>query len=225
MKQRSVKWIERRRGMVTASRFRDILTPPRSKADREAGRMSATAQTYFHQVLSEMITGCPTEEFRSKPTDWGNDWEPVAFEEAARLIEEKTGQRLHLPVGDLAFIQHPTERLIGCSPDGVLGDDALVEIKCGYNQATHLATVLRYEMPKEHKAQVHGGLWCSGRGRHLFVSFDPRYEGSAVDHLLITEVKRDEKYIRTELSPVVVAFRDELLSTYRSLEETRGVPF
>jgi hypothetical protein len=229
MKQRSVQWHRRRLGMVTASRFRDVLTQPRAKAARETGELSETAKTYLHECLAELITGLPAEEFTSKPTDWGNDWEPVAFEQAARLIQDKLGQRLHLPTDEFAFIQHPEEDMIGCSPDGVLGEDSLIEIKCGYNQKTHLETVLMAEMPEKHKPQVQGGLWCSGRKSYLFVSFDPRYEGSAVDPLLVTEVKRDEKYIRTELAPTVISFRDRLLDTYQDLilqhEKRHGVPF
>jgi len=80
MIQGSQEWIDARLGHVTASRFSDVLTQPRSKADKEAGNLSLTAERYMIDLIGEHLTQEPAEELKTYAMDWGNTWEPVARE-------------------------------------------------------------------------------------------------------------------------------------------------
>lgn len=224
LEQRSDLWRRLRLGTVTASRFKDPLTDPKTKAAKENGEWSETARSYMLEKLGELITGVPADRFRSAPTDWGAQWEATAFELAIPAIRERFGKEVSPPVGEFAFIHHATEQLIGCSPDGVIGDSGLLEIKCGYSPTTHLRTVLSGEMPEKHQPQVQGSLWVTGRQFYIFASFDPRFADAGMDPLFVIKVERDDIYIRHELAPRVLAFRDWLLAEYEKLTGSRA-PF
>jgi exodeoxyribonuclease (lambda-induced) len=230
IKQRSTEWRLQRLGMVTASRFKDVLTQPRTKKDKESGVMSATAQAYLHDCLAERLIGQPLDRFKSQPTDWGNEWEATALEAACGEVKERDGLEIELPEGKYAFMTHQTEDFIGCSPDGVCTDNTtLVEIKCPWRPSVHLDTVLNGWMPEKHKAQVQGSLWITGRQSYVFISYDPRYRGTPLQDLFVVRVPRDDEYIDTVLAPAVVAFRDELQATYDRIvaayKQTSGEPF
>jgi len=220
--QRSVEWRQLRLGSVTASRFHDVLTQPKSKEDRESGAWSATARAYMLEKLTEFLTGVPCDRFQSPPTRWGTEWESEAREKAIPVIKEQFGLDVQLPVGDMAFIRHPREDYIGCSPDGVLGPDALLELKAPWNPVNHLRTVMSGEMPKEHQAQIQGSLWIMERQCYVFCSYDPRLNGSGMSPLFYKLIPRDEEYIAL-LAPKVIAFRDWVLAEYERL--TGKAPF
>lgn len=213
LKQRSTAWRKRRLGVVTASRFHDVLTKPREKG----AEWSKTAETYLLEKLAELITCHPSDNFTSAPTRWGTEWEDEAFQRAIPVIEERFGERLDRPVGEFAFIEHPTESHIGCSPDGIIGDTGLLEIKAPYCSVNHLRTVVSGEMPDGHNQQIQGSLWVTGRTWYGFCSFDPRVEASGLDPLFVLKIMRDEQYIQKELAPKVLRFRDRLLDKYRSM--------
>lgn len=227
--QRSHQWRIKRAGMVTASRFADVMTQPREKYKKEQGLLSKTAETYLHELLAEMITGVPLDRFTSPATDWGIEHERMAFDQAVHKIEQLSGKQPELPVGENAFFEHPEEPGIGCSPDGILGDDGLLEIKCGYNPRTHLENVLGGWVPEKYKAQVQGSLWITGRTHYIFVSFDPRYEGTAIDPLLVVQVRRDDQYLENELAPAIIKFRNTVLDRYKEIladhRQRFSVPF
>lgn len=207
----------RRCGVVTASRFADILTNPRTKAAQYAGELSETAKSYLLEKLAELLTGQPADRFQSAPTKWGTDWESEAFEKAMPVVAERFGCAIGRPEGQFAFIEHATEQHIGCSPDGVIGDEGLLELKCPWNPVNHLRTVLSGEMPDKHAAQVQGSLWCTGRTWYAFCSYDPRLERSGVGALFVVRVARDDAYIERELAPRVTRFRDLLLEEHARL--------
>lgn len=213
LKQRTTRWRRRRLGVVTASRFHDVLTKPREKG----AEWSKTAESYLLEKLAELLTCTPADTFTSAPTRWGTEWEEEAFGRAIPVIEERFGAKLERPEGDFAFIEHPTESHIGCSPDGVIGDEGLAEIKCPWNPVNHLKTVRSGEMPEGHMAQTMGALWITGRKWYAFCSFDPRVAASGMDPLFVTKVFRDEAYIQKELAPRVLKFRDMLLAEYNKM--------
>jgi len=215
LKQRSTAWRKRRLGCVTASRFSDVLTKPQTKG----AEWSKTAESYMIEKLAELITCVPADNFTSAPTRWGTEWEAEAFDRAIPVIEKEFGRDLARPEGNFAFIEHETEPYIGCSPDGIIGDDGLLEIKAPYNPTNHLRTVMTGEMPDKHNAQVQGSLWVTGRMWYAFCSFDPRVEASGMNPLLVVKVMRDEQYIQKELAPKVLKFRDWLLSEYSKLAQ------
>ncbi len=206
-----------RLGICTASRFGDIMAPPRAKAAKEAGEWSETARSYMLEKVSELLTGVPADTFGSQATRWGMEHEDEARQRAIPLIAERFGLDVGLPEGWNAFILHPTEPGIGCSPDGLIGDTGLLELKCPWNPVNHLRTVLSGEMPEKHREQVQGSLWCAERHWYVFGSYDPRVELSGMDPLWICKVDRDDAYIDKVLAPRVLAFRDWVMETYERL--------
>lgn len=190
---------------------------------------SQTAESYLEEKLAEWIHCKPGDVWRSDATDWGMENEPLAFEASIPVIEEKFGEKLSLPVDDFAYIHHATEAHIGCSPDGVIGDNGLLEIKCPYNGAKWIAAKRAAErdewtVPNENIAQVQGSLWVSRRKWYAFCYFDPRVRASGIDPLLVIKVERDNDYIDNVLAPKVIAFRDYLRAEYKKLTDGKG-PF
>lgn len=200
-------WKNARLGLASASRFKDVNTEPKSKADKENGVLSATAKSYMLELIAEIVTGKQVELF-GKPLDWGKDNEKKA------QIEYAFEQGV---VVDEVGICITDDLLIGASPDGFIGTDGGLEIKCPYNSANHIATVISGEMPKEHMPQVQGNLWVNDRLWWDFVSFDPRIEGKG--RLFITRIYRDEEYI-AKLQKKLDAF---IIEMKRILKESFGI--
>lgn len=193
-------WKQQRLGMVTASRFSDCWNPTSKTADR-----------YLADLLAELLTGEPSDDFESKETRHGKAHEDAAIESYERLCGFKTRKT--------GLIYLPGEPFIAGSPDRLVGDDGLVEVKCPYRSAIHLLTVMRGRMPDEHKAQVQGNLWITGRKWADFVSYDPRVVEEC--RLFVVRVPRDDVYI-AELSEVVKLFRDRLVQQIQVLSKERS---
>jgi hypothetical protein len=136
----------------------------------------------------------------------GTETEPQAREYYAGLNG--------VTVEQIGFIQLGDD--IGSSPDGLVGDDGMIEIKCPF-PSTHLGYILKGSLPSEYKAQVQGGLWVSGRKWTDFISFDPRVKSRPFWSI---RVERDEKYIG-ELARAVQVFVEEL----QTLTEKVSTPF
>lgn len=190
-KQGTDEWLAERLGHATASNFAAILTKGRSKSQPWGDTATSLALT----LAAERLTGRPAEGFRSAATDWGNEHETaavVAYEIAQGETVETAG-----------FIRHPLLDWVGGSPDGLIGDDGILEAKCPWTSREHVRTVWGGVMPEQHKAQVQGNLWVTGRDWCDFVSFDPRMPESCA--LFITRVERDAEYIQS-LADRVEAF-------------------
>jgi len=198
------EWLMERLGHVTASRFADVLKQPRSKAAREDGDLSGSAEGYMRELMCELLTNKPARQIESEATRHGKRWENTARE----AYMKHTG----LKVEQVGFIKHPTERFVGCSPDG-LTDDAGLEIKCPIDAQNHLSVLLD-GVPKKHMAQIQGGMWVCGKTRWDFVSYHDDFHKD--QRLLVIQVARDEQFIDT-LFRAVLAFRDEMLSRMQSL--------
>lgn len=180
MEQRSNEWFKERWGRATASRFADIMAVGRN------GQPLATRKNYLSELVIERLTEPPEEDtgFKSAAMEWGIEYEPVAL----LAYELETGNQ----VSNAFFEKHPKLEA-GASPDGYVGDDGLIEIKCP-NSATHLETLKTKQIPSQYYPQVQGQLWITGRKWCDFVSYDPRYPANA--QLFITRVERDEDYIK-----------------------------
>lgn len=180
--QGSNGWQKLRLGLISASRFKDVLSEPRSKADKEAGNLSGTAEAYMNTLIAEILTG-EQEEISGKALDWGNE-----HEDAARAEYEFDYNQ---SVDQVGICIHES-LMYGASPDGLVGDDGMIEIKCPFISKNHVSTVIN-GMPKEHMPQIQGNLLVNGRQWCDFISFDPRIDG---DHrLYVQRIERDEKYI------------------------------
>jgi putative phage-type endonuclease len=196
--QGSPEWLAARAGVCTASRFKDVLATV--KVGEASGR-----RNYRWQLVTERLTGQPCESFHNAAMQWGTDNEP----HARKAYEAETGDL----VGLSGLILHPSVALVGCSPDGLIGDDGGIEIKCPANSVVHVET-LSGGMPSEHRAQVQGAMWVTGRKWWDFVSFDPRMPDKL--RLYVERVKRDDAYIAT-LEAAVLQFLAEVDRQHQGL--------
>lgn len=178
VEQGSQEWKQARLGLVSASRFKDVMTDPRSKS----ADMSGTAYSYMCELIAEIVTGEQTE-IKGAALEWGTINEP----EARDLYDMN-----YADVQEAGLILHDSRRY-GASPDGLIGDDGMIEIKCPYNSTNHIKTVLSGDVPKEHIPQIQGNLMVNGRRWCDFISFDPRISGKG--RFFVKRVYRDDEYI------------------------------
>ena len=158
MDQRSAEWFAARLGKATASKIADIMATTKSG-------YSTSRANYAAQLICERLTGTPTETFSNAAMAWGTEKEPEARDAYAmyRLCEVK----------EVGFADHPTIPMAGASPDGLVGDDGLVEIKCP-NTATHIETLRTKAVPAKYVKQMMWQMACTDRQWCDFASYDPR---------------------------------------------------
>lgn len=177
MIQGSEEWLKARCGVVTASRFNDVL------ASIKSGE-AAARYNYKAEIIAERLTGAPAESYTNAAMQWGTDHES----EARSVYEAVTGQ----PVTEVGLIKIDGLEA-GASPDGLVGEDGLVEIKCP-NTATHILTRLNPTTAmKKHYAQIQGQLWATNRKWCDLVSYDPRLDDRLA--YFVQRIERDEEYI------------------------------
>lgn len=198
--QRTDEWFADRLGKATASRFGDVLAKIRSGE-------SAQRRNYRAQLVIERITEQPIDNYTSKEMQWGIETEAVARME----YELRNG----VSVTEEGFMQHK-KLMAGASPDGLVGKDGQIEIKCP-NSATHIETLKRQDIPAQYIPQVQGQMWISGRKWNDFVSFDPRMPDNA--QYFCIRVERDEDYIKNleaEVAQFLIEVEEELqfIKTY-----------
>ena len=203
--QGSADWHQIRLGKVTASRVADVIA--KTKTGWGAGRAN-----YAAQLVAERLTGNVSESYSNAAMAWGTEQEPEA-----RLAYEF---RTDLEVEQIAFVPHPVIAMSGASPDGLVGDDGLVEIKCP-NVATHIDTLLGGAIPAKYQTQMLWQLACTGRQFCDFVSFDPRMPEEM--RLFIKRLDRDDARI-AELEAEVTAFLTEIDATVAELTRRYGLP-
>lgn len=200
MDQGSAEWIEARLGQVTASRVADVIA--RTKTGPSASRAN-----YLAELVAERLTGARGETFSSAAMQWGTD-----NEAEARLAYEF---RTDASVEQVGFIPHPSIEMSGASPDGLVGADGLVEIKCP-NTATHIETLLTGTIPGKYETQMLWQMACTGRAWCDFASFDPRLPEEM--RLFVKRFARDDARI-AEMEEAVREFLFELDTTVRRLSE------
>lgn len=202
VEQGSGDWLAIRLGLISASRFKDLLTEPRSKTDKESGKLSATAEAYANELIAEIITG-KQKEVSGKALEWGSEYESAArieydFREGAETVERG------ICLSDCL--------MFGASPDGFVGDDGMIEIKCPFNSANHVWTVIN-GMPPEHMPQIQGNLWINGRQWCDFISFDPRVNDD--NRLYVKRIYRDKTYIAS-IEKKAARFAEHLKTTLKN---------
>lgn len=189
--QGSPEWFAARSGKATASRVVDIL------ATIKTGE-SASRKNYRADLVVERLTGNKTEGFSSPAMQWGVETEP----QARAAYEARTGNF----VDQIAFVDHPTIPNFGCSPDGLVGDDGLIEIKCP-NTSTHIDYIEDDQAPKKYIGQMMAQMACTGRKWCDFVSFDPRLPDGL--QLFVVRLYKDDKYILA-MEDAVITFLKEV---------------
>lgn len=159
LEQGTEEWKMARLGHVSASNIAAVMSKGKDNSE------SAIRRAYKIKLVAERLTGKPQESYKNAAMEWGNEQEPfarMAYEAKMNVLVEKTG-----------FWKHPYKDWVGVSPDGLVGEDGLIEIKCP-NTTTHLEYIFDDVVPTEYRKQIQMQLWVTGRQWCDFVSYDPR---------------------------------------------------
>jgi hypothetical protein len=186
--QGSEEWFAARAGIPTASEFHTVM------AVGKHGGKSLTRVDYLNKLAGEILTGEPMSSYSNGDMERGKLME----DEARDLYAFQTGAELYR----VGFIRSGDK---GCSPDSLIGADGGLEIK---SAAAHvqIKRLLADELPSEHKAQVHGGMWVAERQWWDFISYCPKLP------LFVKRIYRDETYI-AKIAQEVDLFNIELQQT------------
>lgn len=158
MEQRSPEWFAARLGKVTGSRVADVMA-------RTKSGYSASRQNYMAELICQRLTGRQEERFTNSAMQRGTDLEPKA--RAVYMLE--TGEI----VAETGLVTHPEVTDFAASPDGLVGSDGLLEIKCP-NTWTHIETIKSGEPKREYFIQMQAQMACTGRKWCDFISYDDR---------------------------------------------------
>ena len=191
IQQGSEEWLALRAGKVTASKVADIL------AKTKTG-VSASRGNYLIELALQRATGVIEPSFTNEAMQWGID-----NEAQARVAYEVQSGNF---VDQVPFIEHPTIDWFGCSPDGLVGNVGLCEIKCP-NSSTHWSYLKAKAPPTKYFIQMQAQMSCTQTEWCDFVSFDPRMPERS--QLLIVRVERDEPFIMA-MEEAVEVFLNEV---------------
>lgn len=204
MLQRTDEWYRARLGHVTASAIHNVT------ATIKSGEAAARANYRAH-LLAERLTNLPYEGgFVSAEMQRGTELEPDAraiYAASRRVFVESAG-----------FVRHPSIAWLGASPDGLVGDDGLVELKCP-NTATHLAYWLAGVVPTRYQEQMTCQLACTRRSWCDFVSFDPRLPEDIA--LFVVRFTPDAERIAA-IEQAAITFLQELEEQYTLIMQKRS---
>jgi putative phage-type endonuclease len=200
IEQGSAEWFASRLGKVTASKVYDVMAKTKSG-------YGAARKNYMMELLCQRLTGAREEGFTNAAMQRGNDLEPMArgrYEIENDLLVSETG-----------LIDHPEIEGFAASPDGVVGDDGLIEIKCP-NTATHIDFMKTGKINPRYQSQMTAQMLCTGRNWCDFVSFDDRLPEN-----LEYRVQRYEldKAFAVEMLAEVKKFLDELSALETDMTE------
>lgn len=189
--QGTPEWFAARLGKVTASRVADVI------AKTKAG-YSTSRENYMVELALERITGVRQEGYTNDAMKWGTENEPLA----RAAYEARTGEL----VEEVGLMLHPRIAQSGASPDGLVGADGQIEIKCPQS-ATHVRTLRSGKPEGKYLTQMHWQMACTGRAWCDFISFDPRMPAGL--QLFVTRIERDDKMVAT-LEQEIEKFLGEL---------------
>lgn len=206
MVQGSEEWIAIRLGKATGSRISDVL------AQGKSGAPSASRANYLADLVAERLSGVPIEGYTSAAMDRGKEVEA----DARRAYAFRTGRI----ITEVGFASHPRIAMSGASPDGLVGDDGVVEFKCP-NTATHIASLRGGIIPKAYRDQILWEMACTGRKWCDFVSFDPRLPESMSLHIRRVELDLDRL---VEVEAEVGKFLAEVDETVADLRQRYEAP-
>ena len=189
--QRTEEWFAQRLGKVTASRVADVIAKTKTGA-------SASRDNYATQLILERLTNKQAEFYSNAAMQWGTETEPMA----RQAYELKRG----VFVDEVGFIDHPTIEMSGASPDGLVGKNGLVEIKCPESK-THMEYLLSGKAPAKYIPQMMWQMACTSREWCDFVSFDPRFPENL--QILVVKVEYDPTYVKM-LELEITQFLDDV---------------
>jgi len=198
--QGTPEWLASRAGRVTASMISNVLMKPETAGYRD----------YQAQLVAEILTGKPQgSDYTNAHMQFGTETEPLA----RSAYEAETG----FSVDEVGLCIHPTIDRAGASPDGLVGNSGLVEIKCP-KVATHLAYLIAGVVPAGYKNQMMWQMACCDRDWCDFVSFRP----DLPEHLQLFLIRfhRDQKEI-DKLETAVNAFLTTIDEMIKKLKEIK----
>jgi putative phage-type endonuclease len=198
--QGSKEWLAARCGSLGAASINDIMA--RTKTGFSASRANVMAR-----MIAERLTGMPQDGYKSPAMMHGTATEPDA-RAAYEFMTDAT-------VTQVGLVLHPTIKGTHASPDGLVGDDGLMEIKCPQT-ATHIETLSTETIDTKHIRQMQWQMACTGRDWCDFVSYDPRLPESM--SIFIKRVSRDDALIN-EMEECVTAFLEELDTKIKSIKD------
>lgn len=199
--QGSIDWQIARSGIPTASEMDAIVTP------EFRARTGETPKTYLARKVAEAWTGGPIASLNVFDVEQGR----LLEEEAVPWFElehETTVQRVGLITTD--------DGRVGCSPDGLIGDDGGIEIKCP-TMPVHINYLLKGVLPPDYAAQVHGSMFVTGRKWWKFLSYCRRMPP------LLLHIERDEA-IQERLGEAIMKFLEQFDAAMARLTELNGGP-
>ena len=169
VQQNTDEWLQLRQGKFTASTFSDLFAKPTTAAYQKA----------IYKVAYEILTGESPESYSNDYMQRGHELEPLA----KKAYEMETFN----VVEDAGFFEY--NEFIGASPDGLVGEEGLVEIKCpAFN--TMISYLIDPKLPSQYKHQVHGQLLVTGRKWCDFMCYHPKLKP------VIIRIERDERFIK-----------------------------
>ena len=206
--QGSAEWIQERLGRFTASEIHKLI--PSGKG---GNKFSETGKTYILEKLVELETGFQASEIYGPALDWGTEHEPMAREWYTKLTGNVVQEAYFEPYGAHA----------GGSPDGLVGELGIIEIKCPFRTVNHFKYRMARtadDLPPEYFWQIQMNMLCTGRKWCDFVSFDPRVRTRELG-LFVLRVeagKAEQELLKTRIADAVL-----LMNKYR--EELSPVQF
>lgn len=176
MIQGSPEWLAIKAGKISGSRFADVLA-----LNKRTGLPNKPRRDLIANLRNELATGVLTPVEDNEFMAHGRRCEPLACA-AYEFLRD-------CEVVHVAWLPHPEREYVGFSPDGLIGDDGLIEIKSPALEHRHLRTVESQRCPDDYLPQCQGGLWVTGRQWCDFISYFPSIS------VEIVRVQRDEAYI------------------------------
>ena len=197
--QGTEEWFSARLGIPTASMFSVLLSGRKDAKDKK------TRQTYMMKLAGEIITGEPAESYTNLHMERGK-----VMEDEARDLYAFMSDADPVRVGFIKAFG------AGASPDSLIGDDGGLEIRTALAHI-QVDRLLNGTLPPEHKAQVQGNLWVSGRKWWDFCSYSPKLP------MFTLRVERDEEYIKEIAAGVAEFNKDlaEMVERIRSYSDAR----
>jgi putative phage-type endonuclease len=198
--QGSAEWIQERLGRFTASEIHKLI--PQGKGGQP---FSDTGKTYILEKLVELETGFPASEIYGPAVEWGSDKEPMARDWYTRITGNEVQEAYFEPYGTHA----------GGSPDGLVGELGIIEIKCPFKTVNHFKYRMARkadDLPAEYFWQIQMNLLCTGRSWCDFVSFDPRVRTKelGIFILRVSAGKSEQELLKSRIADAVL-----LLNQYR----------
>lgn len=204
IEQRTDDWYAARLGKVTASSLHKVLAKTKTGYGADRGN-------YMTQLVLERITGAKADSYSNSAMQWGVEQEPFA-----RAAYEATRGVM---VDEVGFIPHPTIKDAGASPDGLVGDDGMVEIKCPESKTALECWLSENPVEAKYFAQMQWQMRCADRSWCDYVVFDPRMPAKA--QLFIKRVERDDAWLE-KAEAEVIKFLAEVDAKVAALKQIIG---